>query len=221
MSFNAHMSFYGFLVRVIVLVALSSCQPSKRDFTGAAGGSRPSTPEEKKAPTQPDTCTSAKLQSTRSITSIVDQNRLGEILLELKFLPCRNQTKQIDVTLQLDFENPTFSLPPHNGLSYDITTNGVAIVGSTPMRRIAGQDLFGKSGIQYDHFKSEKSVSINSDIEVATIRIKMGDFRVARPSTTSAINTAEFSTPAYFKIGETEPVSLTLQFTAAGGNGSH
>jgi hypothetical protein len=148
------------------------------------------------------------------MTQLVDQNKAGELFLDLTFLPCPSQKKQQDVTLQMDIDGQTYSLPPHDGLSYGVIVNSEIVGGVRTMTRIKDQDIFGKTGQGYDYYRSDANLTIGSDVTNATIQIKMGSQKVAVPSGgLTGDSSKSFSVPVYFKLGENEPVKSMISFS--------
>ena len=208
------------------LVTLSACQPKGGDFAGSGGRAAVVKPEEPKTEDQekvdppeplPPSCTEAKLDSVRRLTSYVDQRlSAGSVTLELAFSPCPSQLNPVNLPILFDIDaHMYYPDSSDQRMTYEVWIDSTRVAGPGYLTSISGKDLFGKVGSNFIYFQSDRSLSVSPNITKAKLQIKFGGFGIAGPQTSDDPAESNFVVPIYVKIGQSSPVRVNVTFTPA------
>jgi hypothetical protein len=212
---------------IISIGLLVSCKAQEQGFAG--GGGRAMDKKPKPAPSQDETkdqetpapkpteCTEAQLESVNTLTSFVSQSAgFGTLNLELNFLPCPAQVGRVQLPILFDIDASTrFMAGSDTRLSYEVSIQGVRVAGPGPVLTILGQDLFGRLGEDYAHFRSEGALSVAPNVSSAKLTVKLHPMYVMGSVNSSTPATSNFTVPIYVKVGQSNPVRVNVQFSPA------
>lgn len=213
---------HGLLLSVALV---TGCKAQEQGFTGGSGtsgGRKPQPAEsqdqkkEEPAPLpKPKDCTEAELESVNSLKSFVSQDiGSGTLELELNFKPCPAQVGRVQLPILFDIDaNTRFLAGYERRLSYEVSIQGIRVAGPGPVTPVFGQDLFGKQGSEFAHFKSEGALSVAPNISMARLSVKLFPLVVLGPVNNSKLATSNFSVPIYVKVGQSNPVRVNVQFS--------
>lgn len=222
MSVRASFVLMGWIVSLT-----SGCSPQDGGFAGEGGRAVNQSPKppkteeppknEQPLPSKP-VCTEAKLESVNSLTSFVDQRTWpGTLDLELNFQPCPRQAGRVELPILFDIDaNTMFKEVTDKRMTYEVTIQGVRVAGPGFVNTVMGQDLFGKKGADFAHFRSDTSLSVAPDISTARLRVKLDPMLVISPVNKSSAPTTNFTVPIYVRVGDSAPVTTTVTFSPAG-----
>lgn len=215
---------HGLLVGAALV---TGCKAQEQGFTGGSGtsGGRKPQPAEAQDQTKeepaplpkPKECTEAELESVNSLKSFVSQDHgFGTLELELNFQPCPAQVGRVQLPILFDIDaNTRFLAGYERRLSYEVSIQGVRVAGPGPVTPVFGQDLFGKQGSEFAHFKSEGALSVAPNVSMARLTVKLLPLYVMGPVNNSKPATSNFSVPIYVKVGQSNPVKVNVQFSPA------
>jgi hypothetical protein len=222
-SFHAAKMVFG----IVSMCLLVSCKAQEQGFAG--GGGRAVEKKPKPAPSQDETkddktpapkpaaCTEAQLESVNTLTPLVDQRAgYGALDLELNFMPCPAQVGRVQLPILFDIDATTVLLDGYDTrLSYEVSIQGVRVAGPGPVLTIPGEDLFGRRGEGYLHFRSEGALSVATNVSLARLTVKLNSMYVMGLVNSSTPATSNFTVPIYVKVGKSTPVRVNVQFSPA------
>jgi|688.fasta_scaffold466057_2 hypothetical protein len=222
-SFHALKLGFG----IVSICLLVSCKAQEQGFAGGGGRAvdqkpkpTPSPDETKEDETpapKPAQCTEAQLESVNTLTPIVNQIAgYGALDLELNFQPCPAQVGRVQLPILFDIDASTVLIDGYDTrLSYEVSIQGVRVAGPGPVLTILGQDLFGRRGEDYVHFRSEGALSVAPNVSLARLTVKLNSMYVMGLFTSSTPATSNFTVPIYVKVGKSNPVRVNVQFSPA------
>ena len=228
MLLRNRISSFGMYLVIAGMFFLVSCKAQEQGFAG--GGGRGVEKRPKPAPTQDDAekedvaplpkqaeCTEAQLEAVNSLTSFVNQNiGHGTLELELNFQPCPAQVGRVQLPILFDIDASTrFMAGFDQRLSYEVSIQGVRVAGPARVNTVLGQDLFGRQGADYAHFRSEGALSVAPNISTARLTVKLAPMYVVGSVNSTTPATSNFSVPIYVKVGRSHPVRVNVQFSPA------
>jgi hypothetical protein len=166
---------------------------------------------------KPSKCVEAKLESVNSLTSFVTQNQSsGTLELELNFEPCLEQIGRVQLPILFDVDANALFLPgQERRLSYEVSMQGVRVAGPGAINTVFGEDVFGKTGADFAHFRSDGALSVAPNISTARLTVKLNSMFVVGPVNSTSYATSNFSVPVYVRIGQSPPVRTNVVFAPA------
>jgi len=212
---------------IACIFVLGSCKAQEQGFSGGGGRamdkkpvpvpSQDETKEDVPPLPKPVECTEAQLESVNSLSSFVNQsNGFGTLELELNFQPCPAQVGRVQLPILFDIDANTRFLAGYNQrLSYEVSIQGIRVAGPGAVNTVLGQDLFGRQGPDYAHFRSEGALSVAPNISSARLTVKLSPMYVLGSVNSNAPATSNFSVPIYVKVGQSNPIRVNVQFSPA------
>lgn len=162
-------------------------------------------------PTPPvDDCTpGTTITNVRSLTGTLNQSQMNRRLTyELSLQDCPGTVPQtVAKVVSFDIDAQAFSSAQ---LLFQAKDNG-AVVSSGRLDNIQGSDLFGKSGAEYWHYRTDQTITVRAVSRTVVIEIDMSNMVIIAPF--GGQTTPLMTIPTYFKFGDAQPVKVDVQVT--------
>ncbi len=152
-------------------------------------------------------CQDAPLKtSVKLLTPTIKNGAPGnKVSYELQLLDCKGNPRPLSaqfIRFDVDAEvDDTFPL------SYVVTVGSQTVSGILEV--VEGVDLFGKTGEEYFHHKTDQAVTLTSAALTAILTI---DLKGQRHDPIGAGSGGSFSCASYLRFGDAEPVAQTVTF---------
>lgn len=211
---------------VLVVQLMSACNDA--DFSGATTVVRPTpapgvsdvlptsppvdNPTPSPRPTPPvDNCRpGTTITNVRSLTGTVNQMASSrKLVYELSLYDCPGTVPQT-VVQSVYFDVDAHTAGALGPLPFSVV-NGGAVQSRGFLSPVQGSDLFGKTGQNYWHHRSNQTISISAERRTVVFEVDISDITIVSPIFG---NPAPLMTiPTYFKFGPAQPVRVNIQVT--------
>ncbi len=149
------------------------------------------------------TCKNQPLKtSVKLLTPTIQNGQPGnKVIYELQLLDCKGKPRPISAQfIHFDLDAEVAEAVPN---SYTVQVGTQTVQGA--LQVVEGVDLFGKSGPEYFHHKTDQPVTLTETALTATLTVDLKGQLFGEEE-------GNFSAQSYLRFGEAEPVAQTVTF---------
>lgn len=227
-AFPCRSRFILWILMVTVIRFLSAC--SDTGFSGDSPVLRPTplpgrddllptplptvvpTPTQDPTPSPPiDNCQpGTTVTQVKNLTGTLDQRQTPrKLVYELSLYDCPGTIPQT-VVQSIFFDTDAHTAAGLGRLPFAVRSNG-SFESFGSLNPVQGSDLFGKTGPNYWHHRSDQTISITAANRIVIVEIDVSNLIIIAPMFGQAAPI--MTIPTYFKFGPAQPVRVNIQVT--------